>query len=109
MQKSIQSFVEKIFSINSTISTVYGSALTVGSKDMAAVGISNSASDIVFKLRVAATSLAGLLSKSERDKPAIEAKRMDIEGYLMALQTIGQISDQFCNNLVGELQDIVKR
>jgi hypothetical protein len=51
MQENIKLFVDQVFSINPTVSTVYSSALTVGSRDMAGGGISNSASETVFKLK----------------------------------------------------------
>jgi hypothetical protein len=35
MDKDIKSFVDEIFTLSPTTSTVYGSALNVGSRDMA--------------------------------------------------------------------------
>jgi hypothetical protein len=110
MQEDIKTFVDQIFSINPTVSMVYGSALSVGSRDMAGGGISNSASDTVFKLREETASMAELLLlKDDQNKSALEAKSKNIEGYLMMLQTIGQISDQSCNDLINKLQSIIKK
>ena len=106
MQENIKTLADQIFSINPTVSTAYGSAATVGSRDMAGGGISNSASDIIFKLRAETASLVETVPKNNKGPSSIEAKVNNIEGYLLALQAIGQISDQFCNDTVKALRSI---
>jgi hypothetical protein len=109
MQENIKLFVDQVFSINPTVSTVYSSALTVGSRDMAGGGISNSASETVFKLKKETASMAELvIHKNDQNKAALEIKAKNIEGYLMMLQTIGQISDQTCDDLINKLQSIIE-
>lgn len=107
MKQDIKTFVDQIFSINPTVSTVYGSALTVGSRDMAGGGINNSASTVVFKLREETANLAESISNDSNDKN-VKLKAQNIEGYLMALQTLGQISEQLCDKLLSELSNIIK-
>jgi hypothetical protein len=107
MQEDLKAFINQVFSINATVSTIYGSALTVGSRDMSGGGINNSASETVFRLRKETASLAELLGRTDKDESTIRTKAQNVEGYLMTLQTLGQISAEFCNTLINDLHTIV--
>ena len=76
---------------------------------MASGGISNSASDVVFSLRRDTAALTELLGKNDQDRSMTEAKAKDIEGHLMTLQVLGQISDKYCGDLINQLHVIVNK
>ena len=107
MDKDIKSFVDEIFTISPTTSTVYGSALNVGSRDMAGAGINNSSSTVVFNLKEEVAGFAELIRNNPKDKK-VKLKAKNIEGYLMTLVTLGQISEQFGDRLLDKLSIIMK-
>ena len=104
MANDINNFVDKIFSINATASTTYGSAMTVGNRDN---GMS-SGSLIVNDLRLATAKFAKLMASNQPNSIVIQQAMKVVEGQLLDLQVMGQISNQLCNSLVDELYNFIK-
>ena len=100
---NLKVFVEKIFGINSTASTAYGSSLAVGSRATSSSGSTTAAADIIYKLRTVTANYAELINSGHADKHDLEAKKKAIEGYLLSLEALGQISNEYCNSLISEL------
>jgi hypothetical protein len=103
MSVNLKQFVERIFSINSSGSTVHGSSIGIGSR---AITPGDTTSELINKLRGDTAVFAELLVKNRKPLPEIDEKAKAIEGYLMTLQALGQISPQFCDSLLSDLREV---
>lgn len=108
MKSRVKAFVDQVFSINPVVSTTYGSALNAGSRAMSGGGITNSASDTVFKLRKETAIFAELINSYNPNNLEIKNSAKSIEASLMTLRTLGQISDTFCTELIDDLLAITQ-
>jgi hypothetical protein len=95
VEERLKSFIDKIL-------------LVIGKGDISVAGVNSSISQIAFALRREVAALARLITKNDPGHPEITKKVQDIEGYLQTLQALGEISPQRCNDLIDELQDIIK-
>jgi len=105
MNDPLKQFVEKVFSINGSVSTTYGAALSVGNRQ----NVMSDGSLIVNQLRPATVELAKLIASKKSDPKAIKEKSQMVEGYILNLQVMGQISSDFCNSLLEDLHNITDK
>src|SRR4051794_21269948 len=97
MAADLKTFVDQVFSINSTVSTVYGSSLAVGSRATPSDGGPTPSSDLIYKLRRETASFAEMAASADKDNDALTIQAKTIEGLLLNLQVLGQISSTFCD------------
>jgi hypothetical protein len=108
MNENFKPFIEQLFSINPIASSMYGSGQRVGSRNIAWGGVNNSGMDLIIKLKKEAKAMIDLLNARSNDEVEIRAKAANIEGFLLTLQVLGQITDQVCDSVIIELHRIVE-
>lgn len=106
MESELRKFIERVHSIE----TLYIDFLGRGLPGMAGTAIttqgsSSSGTDITNKLRTDSTKFAKLLS-SHADKKQVDDSAHALEGHLLALQTIGQLSEKNADELIDELHKL---
>jgi hypothetical protein len=99
MDKNLKALADRIFSINASVSTTYGSALSVGSRETNM----SSSTQIINELRTATAEFVKLRASGSNDTAAIQNAAKKVEGQILTLQVMGQISPELCDSLLDDL------
>lgn len=109
MDAELKHFTDSIFTINPSFSDIFGSALpAMTGTSITTTGSDSSASVIVNELRQNTSQFAQKVTTKAPDEE-VEAIANKIEGNLLNLQVLGQISEQFCNSLIEELRALTSQ
>lgn len=105
----MKTFLDKIHGLTPNYINFLGTAMPgMGGTAISTQGANSSGTDIMNTLRADATTFAKLYGDSASNEAIREAAQR-IEGSLMTLQVLGQISDNTASALLDEMYDIVER
>jgi hypothetical protein len=104
MKNELKIFADKVFSLNASASTTYGSVLSVGSRETNM----SSSSQIINELRAAAAEFVRLVGSGNDDTAEIQIAAKKVEGQILNLQVMGQISSELRDTLLDDLHRITE-
>ena|ERR1700729_1275484 len=100
MNKDLRAFTDQIFGLNSTASSSFGASATGGTRSTTGT---SSGAVVLNRLRAETAEFAELAAANQPDHEVLAAKAKVIEGDLLNLQVLGQISDKLCDALIDDL------
>ena len=109
MAQDLKNFVNRIFGVNPSYSSVLGSGIPgMAGTSIASIGASSSSSAVVSDLRKTTALFAEKVSK-QAPRNEITSLAKTIEADLLTLRSLEQISEDLCNSLIDELHALIKK
>lgn len=106
MAVTLKNFVEQIYTINPTFINAFGTGLPgMTGSAISVQGANTSGSDVITQLRHETSTFAELVSHQASNRQ-IHQSAQTLEGQLLTLQTLSQISGQLAARLIDELHDL---
>lgn len=108
-KSALHDFEERVFAIQPSYAGFFGMPVPGNAGGSATLtGTSNSATDIIQQLRGATLSLAKELSAAKPDPKNVASLKAAVEGSLMTLQVLDQLSQDTLNSLLAQLDDLCR-
>jgi len=98
--ESLENFVNNIMSINATLPGIGGAYSGI-------IGTSASGSQTLFQLKKSVMCFASAYRKNDSNKDSLMEMSKAIEGMILTLGSFSVITNQFCNQLQEDLEDLL--